>query len=109
MDMSNGNAVNILSTLLGFLCETETLGGHWPKSRFEKASLKRWAAGEMVEAILDHPNTPADDVVFEFWMRMCCYRIEASDEHAARVFSVAESFAEHLLDTARKEFLPDYE
>ena len=107
--MAKGNAADILSYLFGFLNDTDYMSARWPKSRFELVSLKRWAASELIEAILDHPYTDADDIVFEFWMQMCCYRIEAKNERAVRIFDVAANFAEHLLDTTRKEYLPDYE
>lgn len=104
--MAKGNAVDILTCLFGFLNDTEYMSIRWPKSRFELVSLKRWAASELIEEILDHPYKDADDIVFEFWMQMCCYRIEAETDYAVKVFDVAASFAEYLLDTTRKEFLP---
>ena len=107
--MAKGNPADILAFLLSFLNDTEHMSSLWPKSRFELTSLKRWAAGELVEDILDHPGEDADDIVFNFWMKMTCYQIEATDDHAIRVFSTAARFAEHLLDTTRKEYLPDYE
>ena len=50
--MTNDTAVQ---ALLDYLNESDEPEIYWPRHHFEESCFSRWAAWEMIEAIMDHP------------------------------------------------------
>ena len=57
--MTNDTAVQ---ALLDYLRESDEPEIFWPRHHFEESCFSRWAAWEMIEAILDHPFDDPEDV-----------------------------------------------
>lgn len=77
----------------------------WPWHWFEEVSFSRWAAEEILNAILDHPTIPAEDTIFEFAMKMTAYKASSDGLASERIFSIAAEFAYecHQNITTREE------
>ena len=61
--MTNDTAVQ---ALLDYLNESDEPEIYWPRHHFEESCFSRWAAWEMIEAIMDHPMKDPEDVIEEF-------------------------------------------
>ena len=61
--MTNDAAVQ---ALLDYLNESDEPEIYWPRHHFEESCFSRWAACEMIEAIMDHPMKDPEDVIEEF-------------------------------------------
>ena len=44
----------VVQALLDYLNESDEPEIYWPRHHFEESCFSRWAAWEMIEAILDH-------------------------------------------------------
>lgn len=64
------------------------------KKEFEKRSVQRWAVSELMEAILDDPWHPIEDIVYRFALKLCYFEVTAADTTAKSVFHIAEEFVE---------------
>lgn len=64
---------------------------------FEEMSYARWAAFEIVHALMDRPFDPPDEVVEAFLLKMALYYSTAKHEHHRKIFSIAEDAAEEIL------------
>lgn len=94
--MDNEIAVMALSEYLNETEETERYLS--PKEQFEETCFSRWAAGELINAIMDHPMTSAEDTIEEFAIKMTAYSALSNDTDARRIFSVAANFAYDTLE-----------
>lgn len=65
--MTNDTAVQ---ALLDYLNESDEPEIYWPRHHFEESCFSRWAAWEMIEAIMDHPMKDPEDVIEEFAIKM---------------------------------------
>ncbi len=63
--------------------------------RDEWESITRWALGELLHALLDHPFTPAEDVIESFIQKMAFYAADGS--RTAWIFSTAAQTAQNTL------------
>lgn len=70
----------------------------WPKHWFEEISFARWAVGEMLNLISDHPFNPAYDTISNFALKMGVYAISSYEKPSNRIFSVAAEVANEFLD-----------
>lgn len=71
----------------------------WPEEEFDAAAYSRWAASELVNAILDHPAEPAEDTIFEFVLKMQACVVMAREKPTGIPFSIAADFAYDCLET----------
>lgn len=69
----------------------------FPTKLFEEMSYSRWAAFEIVNALLDHPTDPPVEVVENFLLKMALYAQVSESEDKRRIFSIAEDAAEDIL------------
>ena len=92
--MTNDTAIQIL---IGYLNDSCSPNVHWPKDMFEEVCYSRWAAGELVRAILDRPLVPAKDTIEEFAVAMSFFAFCADEEDAEQIFSIAADFACEIL------------
>lgn len=72
--MTNDTAVQ---ALLDYLNESDEPEIYWPRHHFEESCFSRWAAWEMIEAIMDHPMKDPEDVIEEFALRWCFSHLSA--------------------------------
>lgn len=70
---------------------------NWPTDIFEERSHARWAAFELWEQILDHPNTPPDVIIEEFIWKMEIMAYSTKIERKARIFKIAAETAKDIL------------
>lgn len=98
--MSNDMAVEALLEYLGESDEPEL---HWSKRQFEEASFSRWAAGELIEAIMDHPLVSPEDTVEIFALKTLAFSAMFADTEAERIFRIASDFAFECLENFREE------
>lgn len=61
----------------------------WPKEDFEKRSYSRWAAMEIVEALMGHPLTWAWTVIDEFIFKMLYFAHLAEDDNLQFTYAIA--------------------
>lgn len=98
--MTNDAAVQ---ALLDYLRESNEPEIFWPRHHFEESCFSRWAAWEMIEAILDHPFDDPEDVIEEFTMKMVIFSSIADGTDEGRIFSIAADFADECLTLFREE------
>lgn len=98
--MSNDMAVQ---ALIEFLYETEEPQLGWPEDEFAEVSFSRWAAGELITAIMDHPMVSAEDTIEEFAIKMLAFSCAEQGTRAGRIFSIASKFAYETLELFREE------
>lgn len=91
--------------LCEYLYDTGEPEVYWPQHWFEEVSFSRWAAGELIEAIMDHPFSPAMDTIEEFAIKMTAYRAASSGTDAEKIFKYAAEFAWETLDIFREEYV----
>lgn len=92
----------VIQALTEYLIETpEPDAFWWPEHWFVEVSTSRWIAGELINAILDHPMTPAEDTMEELAIKMTAYHADSDGTNAERIFSIAElliTFPQKLFD-----------
>lgn len=94
-----------LMSLAEFLYETGEPEVYWPQHWFDEISFKRWAAGELMEAIMNHPTVPAMDTIEEFAIKMQAYWASSGEcTKAEKIFKYATDFAYEALDIFREEY-----
>ena len=52
-------------TIIEYLENSDAPELYWPQQWFEEVCFSRWAAEELINAILDHPMAPAKDTIEE--------------------------------------------
>lgn len=100
--MSNDMAIQ---ALIEFLNESEEPQIGWPEDEFTEVSFSRWAAGELIAAIMDHPMVSAEDTMEEFAIKMRTFSCAGRDTRAGRIFSIASQFAYETLELFREEHM----
>lgn len=99
--MSNEMAIE---ALIEYLEESDEPELHWSKHDFLEASSERWAAGEMIEAIMDHPFVSAEDAIEVFAMKMlACALMWSKGSEQGLIFRTASDFAFECLENFREE------
>ena len=98
--MTNDTAVQ---ALLDYLRESDEPEIFWPRHHFEESCFSRWAAWEMIEAILDHPFDDPEDVIEEFAIKMVLFSSIADGTDEGLIFSIAADFADECLTLFREE------
>ena len=71
-------------TIIEYLENSDAPELYWPQQWFEEVCFSRWAAEELINAILDHPMAPAEDTIEEFIIK--------------RIFSIAAETATEILE-----------
>lgn len=94
-----------IQALFEYLCESDEPELYWPDHWFEEVCFSRWAAGELINAILDHPMVPADETIEEFAIKMTAYSALSDGTDAGRIFSIAAKFAYETLELFREEYV----
>lgn len=72
-------------------------GVNWPKSAIMERSYERWAADEILLALMDHPMTEADLLIEGFILKMELFLYLSENPANNYIFQVAENTAETLL------------
>ena len=98
--MTNDAAVQ---ALLDYLNESDAPEIYWPRHHFEESCFSRWAAWEMIEAIMDHPMKDPEDVIEEFAIKMVLFSSIADGTDEGRILSIAADFADECLTLYREE------
>lgn len=98
--MSNDTAIQ---AFIEYLEESDAPEANWPRCRFEEACFSRWAAGELIHAILDCPTVPAKNTIEEFAIKMTAYSSLSDGMYAGRIFSIAAQFAHEALEIFRED------
>lgn len=62
------------------------------KREFEKRSIQRWAISELLEAIMDDPWHPIEDITYRFALKLCSFELTANDPMAKNIFHIAAEF-----------------
>ena len=85
--------------LIRFLDEySEPPGLDWPQEESEEVTFSRWAAEELLNLVMDHPMTPAEDTIEEFIIKMEIYAATATKRDWERIFSIVAQTAREFLD-----------
>lgn len=91
--------------LCEYLYQVEEPELHWDqKDQFEEVCFARWAAGELINAIMDHPMVSAEDTIEEFAIKMTAYSALSHDTDAGRIFKIAANFAYDTLEIFMEEY-----
>lgn len=98
--MTNDIAVQ---ALLDYLKESDEPEIFWTQRHFEESCFSRWAAAELIEAILDHPFDDPEDIIEQFTLKMIFYSSVADGTDEGRIFSIAADFADECLTLFREE------
>ena len=70
---------------------------NWPKHMFELRSRERWAAGEILQRVLDNPMTPATTIIESFMVQMLIFSFKAKDSKEPSIYRIAKETAEEIL------------
>lgn len=95
----------VVQALVEYLEESDTPELYWPKHWSEEVCFSRWAADELINAILDHPMASADDIIEEFAIKMTAFSVRSDGTDAGRIFSIAAQFAYETLELFREEYV----
>lgn len=99
--MTNDMAVQ---ALLDYLNESDEPETFWPRQHFEESCFSKWAAWELIEAIMDHPLKDPEDVIEEFAMKMLVYGLMwPKHSEQGMIFKTASDFAFECLELFREE------
>lgn len=99
----NNDAVS--QALIEYLEESDTPESYWPQHWFEEVCFSRWAAGELIEAIMDHPMVSADETIEAFAIKMLAFSSLSDGTDAGRIFSIAAKFAYEILELFGEEYV----
>ncbi len=86
-------------TIIEYLENSDAPELYWPQQWFEEVCFSRWAAEELINAILDHPMAPAEDTIEEFIIKMEVYASMSEGRDCGRIFSIAAETAAELLES----------
>lgn len=92
-----------MQALLDYLRESDEPKIFWTQRHFEESCFSRWAAAELIEAILDHPFDDPEDIIEQFALKMIFYSAVADGTDEGRIFSIAADFADECLTLFREE------
>lgn len=70
---------------------------NWPKDEFDKRLYSKWAAYEILTAIMEGPMEPAQLTVYGFKSKMECYFYMPEDDKKRNIFLAAKETAEDIL------------
>lgn len=85
--------------LIDFIEETDGFGiAAWPQYEVEDFCYSRWAANELVTAILEHPLEPVRITIESFANKMSDFACIKEDTIAERIFLTAAEFAYECLE-----------
>lgn len=99
--MSNEMAIQ---ALIEYLEESDEPELYWSKHEFLEVSSSRWAAGELIEAIMDHPFVSAEDTIEAFGLKMlACALMWSKGSEQGLIFKTASDFAFECLELFREE------
>ena len=93
----------VVQALIEYLNDSEEPDAFWPEHWFVEVSTSRWIAGELINAILDHPMTPAEDTMEELAIKMTTYHADSDGTNAERKFSIAERCLWEWLELFKEE------
>ena len=93
----------VVQALIEYLNDSEEPDAFWPEHWFVEVSTSRWIARELINAILDHPMTPAEDTMEELAIKMTTYHADSDGTNAERIFSIAERCLWEWLELFREE------
>lgn len=82
-------------------CGPETT---WTEDEFDRLTYSRWAASELVTAILDHPMEPVEDIIFDFALKMHACMVVAGEKVSGDLFCIAAEFASDCLENILQSF-----
>lgn len=99
--MDNETAV---MSLCEYLYQTDEPEIYWLNEQFEETCFARWAAGELINAIMDHPMVSAEDTIAEFAIKMTAYSALSNGTDAGRIFEIAANFAYDTLEIFMEEY-----
>ena len=93
----------VVQALSEYLYETGEPEALWPEHWFVEVSTSRWIAGELIDAILDHPMDSAEDIMEELAIKMTAFHAASDGTKAERIFSIAEKCLWEWLELFREE------
>lgn len=70
-----------------------------PEDEFNQVCYSRWAARELLTDMMDHPMKSAQDVIFEFALKMAACEVIAREKTSGIPFGIAADFACQCLET----------
>ena len=85
-------------TIIEYLENSDAPEVDWPQQWYEEVCFSRWAAEELINAILDHPMAPAEDTIEEFIIKMEVYASMSEGRDCGRIFSIAAETATEILE-----------
>lgn len=90
-----------IETIFEYLEESDAPEIYWSKHWFEEVCFTRWAAEELLNAVLDHPMVPAEDTIEEFAIKMEAYSYLSDGTDAKRIFSIAAKTSWEIIEKVR--------
>ncbi len=93
----------VVQALCEYLYETGEPEAFWPEHWFVEVSTSRWIAGELIDAIFDHPMDSAEDIMEALAIKMTAFHASSDGTKAERIFSIAEKCLWEWLELFREE------
>lgn len=95
----------VVQALADYLDESDTPSIGMGQQEFEELSISRWAAVELINAIMDHPFYPAEETIFWFATNMRTYSLLAGGETSKQglIFLIAADFADEVVTYLKGE------
>lgn len=94
-----------IESLIQYLCDSPEPEVYWQDHWFEEVCFSRWAAIELINAIMDHPMVSAMKTIEKFASKMDAFWTAADGTDAEKIFMYAAEFAWGTLDIFRKEYI----
>lgn len=88
----------VIRTIIEYLEDSDTPELYWPQEWFDEVCFSRWAAEELITAILDHPMVPAEDTIEEFIIKMEIYASMSQGRNCGQIFAIAAETAKEFLE-----------
>lgn len=70
---------------------------NWDKDEFKQRSYSRWAVSEMLTLLSENPFTLADEIVYEFVVKMIYFKAICQNKSNEQIFSTAADIADDIL------------
>ena len=74
----------------------------WPEDEKKEITFSRWALGEILDLVWDHPWTLASDTIEDFAFKLQIYAETSATLEQKRIFTIAANTALKLLEEIKE-------
>lgn len=94
----NDKALFVITTALNEYPEQYPYDKNWPDDEKEEITFSKWALGELLDEVWNHPQTLASETIFTFAVKCRSYVSSSVMDDSKRIFAIAAETAFKLLE-----------